>query len=72
MRSKLFIGVILLGSIGIYSCLDSEDSVFYPTVAQTNHAYYGKGEKDSLPPNDHDSITRPDTGGETGQNPVKP
>lgn len=72
MKRKLFVLVLLFGFIGIHSCLDNEEEDHYPAIAEHNNSYYGKGENDSLPPNENDSIMRPNTGGETGQNPVKP
>lgn len=64
---------IIVSVFGLTSCLDNEDMDFVPKVAETNNSYYGKG-GDSIPPEDDDSIPppAPPTGGEQGQNPIKP
>lgn len=56
----------------VMSCLENDDTGFVPTILQTNvSSPYFKG--DSIPPEENDSTQLPpDTGGETGQNPVRP
>lgn len=73
MKRNILVLGIIVSVFGITSCLDNDDTDFVPKIAETNNSYYGKGGKnDSIPPEDNDSTTRPPTGGEVGQTPVKP
>lgn len=59
---------IILSTFTATSCLDNEDMDFVPKAIETNNPHYGKdGDNDSIPP-----PAAPPTGGQIGQNPVKP
>ncbi len=70
-RTILVLGIII-SIFMVMSCLENDDTGFVPTILQTNvSSPYFKG--DSIPPEENDSTQLPpDTGGETGQNPVRP
>ena len=73
-RTILVMGTIM-SIFTVTSCLENEEMDFVPAAEQeSNVSYYGKdGSKDSADVNMKDSATaKPPTGGQQGQNPVKP
>lgn len=74
MKKRIFLVLgILAFTLYLTSCLDDDDNSFVPKIAETNNSYYGKdGDNDSVPPPEDTDTTERDTGGETGQNPIKP
>jgi len=73
MKKRIFLvaGMIAFTAY-LTSCLDEENETFVPSITETSTSgQYFKG--DSIPPEENDSTQLPpDTGGETGQNPVRP
>ncbi len=74
MKRTIFVMGILISIFTITSCLENDDTGFIPTVAETNNSnHYGKDgdDNDSIPP-DSTSTPKPPTGGQQGQNPIRP
>lgn len=72
MKRTILVMGIIASIFGLTSCLDNEDMDLVPAATGTNTAYYGKGGdegNDSIPP---PPPPKPPTGGEVGQNPIKP
>ncbi|SMC42528.1 hypothetical protein [Moheibacter sediminis] len=69
--------ILLMGIIASFfvltSCLDNEEFDFVPKAAETDNIYYERGgDKNDSIPSDSTGTVRPPTGGEQGQNPIKP
>lgn len=75
MKKTILVMGIIASIFGLTSCLDNEDVDFVPKVAETsNNGHYGRGgdERNDSIPSDSTGTVRPPTGGEQGQNPIKP
>ena len=72
MKRIILLMGMLVSIFGLTSCLDNEDMDFVPSANETYHPYHGKDgdegeDNDTIPP-----PPIPPTGGQQGQNPVKP
>ena len=69
MKKKYLCIGLIISAFCVSSCLENDEDVFTPSIPQQSHSIYGK---DSIPPKDSIPNGKPETGGEQGQNPIKP